>query len=206
MRYASRAGIKPMGAKKGRVTFPGKTLPLIQLPERLIRISKKSYTDPIHWSKLGVHRFDSPVASYGVLYASNTVETAILEVFGDQWAEFHEIDSADLELFDICELLITSPLKVVNATGRYLNRLGTDSGFFASTDYSKTQAWARSFMTHHQAPHGIRYNSRKNPARINYAVFGTREAQAAIQVERRYPLPDHPDLYRFLLSYDVTLL
>jgi hypothetical protein len=166
----------------------------------------KSYADPIHWSKLGVHRFDSPVASYGVLYASNTVETAILEVFGDQWAEFHEIDSADLALFDVCELLVTSPLKVVNATGRHLNRLGTASGFFASTDYSKTQAWARSFMTHHQAPHGIRYNSRKNPARINYAVFGTREAQAAIQVERRYPLPDHPDLYRFLLSYDVTLL
>src|SRR5260370_27256990 len=206
MRYASRAGIKPMGAKKGRVTFPGKTLPLIQLPERLIRISKKSYADPIHWSKLGVHRFDSPVASYGVLYTSNTVETAILEVFCDQWAGFHEIDSADLELFDICELLITSPLKVVNATGRHLKRLGTDSGFFASTDYPKTQAWARSFMTHHQAPQGIRYNSRKQPARIHYAVFGTREAQAAIQVERRYPLPDHPDLYRFLLSYDVTLL
>ena len=126
--------------------------------------------------------------------------------FGDQWAEFHEIDSADLALFDVCELQVTSPLKVVNATGRHLNRLGTDSGFFASTDSSKTQAWARSFMTHHQAPQVIRYNSRKNQARINYAVFGTPEAQAAIQVERRYPLPDHPDFYRLLLSYDVALL
>jgi RES domain len=105
------------------------------------------------------------VAIYGVLYTSNTVETAVLEVFGDQWAEFHEIDSADLALFDVCELLVTSPLKVVNATGRHLNRLGTDSGFFASTDYSKTQAWARSFMMHHQTPQGIRYNSRKNPTR-----------------------------------------
>jgi RES domain len=206
MRCVSRAGIKAMGAKKVRVSSPGKTLPLIPLPERLIRISKKSYADPIHWSKLGVHRFDSPVAIYGVLYASNTIETAILEVFGDQWAQFHEIDSADLELFDICELLITSPLKVVNATGRHLNRLGTNSGFFASTDYPKTQAWARSFMTHHQAPQGIRYNSQKNPARINYAVFGTLEAQAVVQVERRYPLLDHPSLYQFLLSYDVTLL
>jgi hypothetical protein len=79
----SRAGIKLMGAKKVRVSSPGKTLPLIQLPERLIRISKKSYADPIHWSKLGVHRFNSPVAIYSVLYASNSVETAILEVFGD---------------------------------------------------------------------------------------------------------------------------
>ncbi|HEX4200755.1 MAG TPA: RES family NAD+ phosphorylase [Chthoniobacterales bacterium] len=206
MRSASRAGIKPMGAKKVRTSLLGKTLPLIQLPDRLIRISKKSYDDPIHWSKLGVHRFDSPVAVYGVLYTSNTVETAILEVFGDQWAEFHEIDSVDLALFDVCELLVTSPLEVVNATGRHLNRLGTDSGLFASTDYSKTQAWARSFMTHHQTPQGIRYNSRKNPTRINYAVFGTPEAQAAIQVERRYPLPNHPDLYRLLLSYNVALL
>jgi hypothetical protein len=195
-----------MGAKKVRVSAFGKTLPLIQLPERLIRISKKSYGDPIHWSKLGVHRFDSPAAIYGVLYASNNVETAILEVFGDQWAEFHEIDSADLELFDICELLITSSLKVVNATGRHLNRLGTDSVFFSSIDYPTTQSWARSFMTHHQAPQGIRYNSRKNPARINYAVFGTSQAQAAIEVERRYPLVDHSKLYQFLLSYDVTLL
>jgi hypothetical protein len=173
MRSASRAGIKPMGAKRVRTSSLGKTLPLIQLPDRLIRISKKSYADPVHWSKLGVHRFDSPVAIYGVLYTSNTVETAILEVFGDQWAEFHEIDSADLALFDVCELQVTSPLKVVNATGRHLNRLGTDSGFFASTDYSKTQAWARSFMTHHQAPQGIRYNSRKNPARIILTSTGS---------------------------------
>ena len=206
MRYASHAGIKPMGAKKVRTNWLGKILPLIQIPDRLIRISKNSHADPIHWSKLGIYRFDSPVATYGVLYTSNTVETAILEVFGDQWAQFHEIDSADLALFDVCELPITSPFKVVNATGRHLNRLGTDSGFFASRDYSKTQAWARSFMTHPQSPHGIRYNSRKNPARINYAVFGTREAQEAAQVERRCPLLDHPDLYRFLLSYDVTLL
>jgi hypothetical protein len=167
MRFASRASIKSMGAKRVRTSSLGKTLPLIQLPDRLIRINKKSCVDPIHWSKLGVHRFASPVAIYGVLYTSNTVETAILEVFGDQWAEFHGIDSADLALFDVCELQVTSSLKVVNATGRHLNRLGTDSGFFASTDYSKTQAWARSFMTHHQAPQGIRYNSRKNPARIN---------------------------------------
>lgn len=71
---------------------------------------------------------------------------------------------------------------------------------------SMTPKQARSFMTHHQTPPGIGYNSRKNPTRINYAVFGTPEAQAAIQVERRYPLPDHPDLYPLLLSYNVALL
>jgi hypothetical protein len=48
MRSASRAGIKPMGAKKVRTSLLGKTLHLIQLPDRLIRISKKSYADPVH--------------------------------------------------------------------------------------------------------------------------------------------------------------
>jgi hypothetical protein len=206
MRRVSRAGIKPMGAKKVRVSSPGKTLPLIQLPERLIRISKKSYADPIHWSKLGIHRLDSPVAIYGVLYASNTVETAILEVFGDQWAQFHEIDSADLELFDICELLITSPLKVVNATGRHLNRLGTDSGFSASTDYPTTQAWARSFMTHHQASQGIATTLEKIPPGSTTRCLALLKHKRLVEVERRYPLLDHPNLYRFLLSYDVILL
>ena len=56
MRSASRAGIKPMGAKKVRASLLGKTLPLIHLPDRLIRISKNSYADPIHWSRLGVLR------------------------------------------------------------------------------------------------------------------------------------------------------
>jgi hypothetical protein len=61
-------------------------------------------------------------------------------------------------------------------------------------------------MAHPQAPHGIRYNSRKNPARINYAVFGSNQAHTAVHVEQRYPLVDYPKLYRFLLLYDVTLL
>ena len=38
MRSASRAGSKPMGAKKVRASLLGKMLPLIQLPDQLIRI------------------------------------------------------------------------------------------------------------------------------------------------------------------------
>jgi hypothetical protein len=184
-----------------------KRLPLVPLPQKLIRLSLRKYPDPLHWSKLGVHRFDSPSATYGVLYTSNSVETAVLEVFGDQWRSIRQVRFNDLEEYDVCELGNTSlSLMVVNATGKHLNRLGTDSNFFAATDYATTQSWARDFMTHPQEPAGIRYNSRKNPRRINYALFARPETKAAIELVRRYPLTQYPSLYPFLLSYDVGIL
>jgi hypothetical protein len=72
-------------------------LPLVPLPRKLIRLSLRKYPDPRHWSELGVHRFDSSTATYGVLYTSNAVETAILEVFGDQWRSIRQVRFNDLE-------------------------------------------------------------------------------------------------------------
>jgi hypothetical protein len=181
-------------------------LPLVPLPRHLIRISLRKYPDPLHWSQLGVHRFDSPTARYGVLYTSNYVETAILEVFGDQWQSIRYVRFNDLDEYDVCEIEIHLSLTVVNATGKHLNRLSTDSNFFATTDYATTQSWARSFMTHLQQPAGIRYNSRKNPSRINYALFGSPETRSATKLVRRYPLTQYAALYPFLLSYDVAIL
>ena len=187
--------------------WASRRLPLVPLPRKLVRISLRKYPDPLHWSKLGVHRFDSPAAPYGVLYTSNSVETAILEVFGDHWRTSRQVAFTDLVECDVCELGNTSgSLMAVNATGKHLNRLGTDSNFFATTDYSTTQSWARSFMTRPQSPAGIRYNSRKNPRLINYALFGNPGTKAAIELLRRYPLTQYPALYPFLFSYDVAIL
>jgi hypothetical protein len=60
-------------------------LPLASVEGKLFRISHQKFSDPIYWSRRGVYRFDSPVAKYGVLYTGRTFETALLEVFGDQW-------------------------------------------------------------------------------------------------------------------------
>ena len=178
----------------------------MRLPEKLIRLSERKYSDPIHWSQLGIHRFDSPMARYGVLYSSNRTETAILEVFGDQWMTDRQVSLSDLESYDVCEIEVRRSLRVLNATGKHLNRLGLDANFFATTDYSVTQSWASALMTHPQAPAGIRYNSRKNPRRINYAVFGSPVAKSAVRVETRYSLMDYDRLFRFLFQYDVKVL
>jgi RES domain len=184
----------------------GDRLPLVRLPENLIRLSQTKFADPIHWSQLGIHRFDSPGARYGVLYTSNRVETAILEVFGDQWIEDRQVSLNDLKTYDVCEIEVRRSFQVVDATGKHLNRLRTDSNFFATTEYAVTQEWARALMTHPRAPAGIRYNSRKNPRRINYALFGSPAVRSAVRLVKRYPLLDYGRLFRFLFQYDVEVL
>lgn len=206
MQSPPHAGTSDMAPTELPERLHGVRLPLIRLPEKLIRLSERKYADPIHWSRLGIHRFDSPGARYGVLYTSNRVETAVLEIFGDQWMKDRQVSLNDLESFDVCELEVRGSLKVLDTTGKHLNRLGTDANFFATTDYSVTQNWARALMTHRQAPAGIRYNSRKNPRRINYAVFGLPAAKSAVRLTKRYPLINYDRLFRFLFQYDVEVL
>lgn len=206
MRSPSRAGTSDMAPTELSERIHGARLPLVRLPEKLIRLSERKYADPIHWSQLGIHRFDSAEARYGVLYTSNRIETAVLEVFSDQWKKDRLVSLNDLESFEVCEIEVRRSLKVVDATGKHLNLLGTDANFFATTDYAITQAWASALMTHPRGPAGIRYNSRKNPRRINYAVFGSRAAKSAVRLAKRYPLVDYDRLFRFLFQYNIEVL
>ena len=112
----------------------------------------------------------------------------------------------DLQSYDVRELEVRGALKVLDAIGKHLNWLGADANFFAATDHAVTQAWANALMNHLQGPDGIRYNSRKNPRRINYAVFGSAATKSAVRLVNRYPLVDYDRLFRFLLRYDVEVL
>ena len=129
-------------------------LPITSLEGTLHRISHQKFADPIYWSRRGRYRFDSPTAKYGVLYTGRTFETALLEVFGDQWVTLRITARDFLKEFDICEIRLQRRLKVVNLSGKQLNRLGTDANIFASFAYDVTQKWASFFMDHPDAPHG----------------------------------------------------
>ncbi|HYZ73457.1 MAG TPA: RES family NAD+ phosphorylase [Chthoniobacterales bacterium] len=181
-------------------------LPLTSVEGTLYRICHQKFIDPIYWSRRGLYRFDSAAANYGVLYTGRTFETALLEVFGDQWVDSRIVARDYLKEFDICEIGLERRLKVVSLSGKELNRLGTDANIFASLAYNVTQEWARLFMEHPDKPHGIRYPSRKNERLHNLALFGTPAATAAVTVARRHPLLDHPHLYRLLQSYKVALI
>jgi hypothetical protein len=181
-------------------------LPLIPVKGTLCRISHRKFADPVYWSHRGLYRFDSPAAKYGVLYTGRTFETALLEVFGDQWIGSPVTGRDFLKEFDVCEIRLAYPLKVVNLRGKQLNLPGTEANIFASLSYETTQRWASVFMEHPNGPHGIRYPSRKNQRLYNFALFSTSSAIATVTVIRRYPLLDHPHLFRLLQSYRVAVI
>lgn len=181
-------------------------LPLTSVEGTLYRISHQKFADPIYWSRRGLYRFDSPTASYGILYTGRTFETALLEVFGDQWLHSRMAARDFLKEFDVCELDLARRLKVVNLSGKELNRLGTDANIFASLAYDITQKWACVFMEHPDKPQGIRYPSRKNERLYNFVLFSTQTVIAAVTMVSRYPLLEHPHLYRLLESYKIALI
>ena len=181
-------------------------LPLASVEGTLFRISHQKFSDPIFWSRRGLYRFDSPLAKYGVLYTGRTLETALLEVFGDSWIKSRLTALAFLKEFDVCEIALGRRLKVVNLSGKRLNPLGIDANIFASLAYDSTQRRAAVFMEHPDAPHGIRYPSQKNERLHNFALFSTPAAMAAVTISRRYPLLNHPHLFRLLQSYRVALV
>jgi len=146
------------------------------------------------------------VASHGVLYTGRTFETALLEVFGDQWLASRIVARDYLKEFDVCELRLEHRLKVVNLTGKQLNLLGTDANIFASLEYETTQKWAIAFMDHPDNPQGIRYPSRKNQRLHNFAFFSIPAAIEAVRLANRYPLLEHPELFRVLHSYRIGVV
>jgi hypothetical protein len=201
-----RNGTEDMALTDPPDVLKSQDLPLTSVEGTLYRISHQKFAEPIYWSRRGLYRFDSPVATYGVLYTGRTFETALLEVFGDQWLDSRMAAQDFLKEFDVCELGLARRLKVVNLSGKQLNPLGADANIFASLSYEVTQRWACVFMEHPDRPQGIRYPSRKNERLHNFALFSTPVATAAVTVTRRYPLLDHPHLYRLLQSYKVALI
>ncbi|MFY9987738.1 MAG: RES family NAD+ phosphorylase [Chthoniobacterales bacterium] len=181
-------------------------LPLASVEGTLFRISHRKFSNPIFWSRRGLYRFDSPTAKYGVLYTGRTFETALLEVFGDSWMKSRMTALTFLKEFDVCEIALGHRLKVVNLSGKRLNPLGIDANIFASLAYDSTQRWAAVFMEHSDAPHGIRYPSRKNECLHNFALFSASAVMAGVTITHRYPLLNHPHLFRLLQSYKVALI
>ena len=183
-----------------------RTLPRRRSAKTLVRLSRQEFRDPIFWSTKGKYRFDSSTARYGVLYTANSLEGAILEVFGDRWLEHRAFSEQLLRSYNLVKLNITSGLWLANTLGSNLMFAGIDARLFASTDYDKTQAWGRAFMEHPQNFDGILYHSRKNPRKLNCAFFETESAQKAITVADTVPLIDTNELYPILERYEIMLL
>jgi hypothetical protein len=195
-----------MGLEKPPSDLGQRRLRLVRVPEILLRISRAGYRDPIFWSRLGRNRFDLPDGRYGLLYTAQDLETCMLEVFGDRWVKERVLAVTALPKFEVLNFAVRWELRVADLTGPALNRLGPDANLFASNDYALTQEWSRQLMIHAQARDGIRYHSRKNPRKHNYAIYDTTVAKASLRVLERRPLGALPELYTILDKYEVALI
>jgi hypothetical protein len=163
------------------------------------------YRNPFFWSRLGCNRFDPPEGRFGVLYTAEDLETCLLEVFGDRWLKTRLVSVAELTKLEVLIFSLSREVRVVDLTGRWLNRLGTDSNLFASTDYALIQEWSRRLMEHPLARDGVCYHSHKNPKKFNYALYDTAAAKQGLRVRRSEPLADAADLPAILDKYEVAL-
>jgi RES domain-containing protein len=193
-----------MALSEPRDRLEEQTLPLVRCPSQLIRIGDAKYPNPIHWSKLGYNRFDSPEAPLGVLYTGEDLETAVIEVFGEAWLSTRTIELAELGQFEVYTIQLQQRFRVVNLTGENLAKLGTDANLCTLIDYETTRKWTISLMQHPQKPEGLRYHSRLNPKKINYALFGT--AKSKLAVAKKVSLRAQPSLYRILDKYGVAAI
>src|SRR5258708_10562740 len=195
-----------MGLKSPPADLGQRRLRLVRAPEILVRISRAGYRDPFFWSRLGRNRFDLPDGRYGVLYATQDLETCVLKVFGDRWLKERVMSVAALPNFEVLTFAAGQELRVADLIGPALNRLGTDANLFASNGYAVTQEWSRQLMNHAQARDGIRYHSRKNPRKHTYAIYDTSVAKASLRVPERGPFGALPELYTILDKYEVALI
>jgi hypothetical protein len=195
-----------MGLEIPPADFGQRRLRLVRAPEQLVRISRAGFRDPLFWSRLGRNRFDLPDGRYGLLYTAEDLETCVLEVFGDRWLKERVMAASALPKFEVLIFSVRPELRVVDLTGSALNRLGTDANLFASSDFAVTHEWSRQLMLHGQARDGIRYHSRKNPQKFNYAIYDTTRSKESLRVTERRLLGEIPALYSILDDYDVALI
>ena len=177
-----------------------------RVPKALARISRQGYPDPFFWSRRGTGRFDVADGRYGVLYTAQDFETAVVEVFGDAWLGTRVLARSELEGFEALEFAVMGNLRVADLTGRALNLLGTDARLFATRDYETTRAWSKCLMEHPRAVDGLRYPSRKNPKKLNYALYDTTAVRAGLSLAGRGPLLEHPEFHDVLDRYEVGVV
>jgi hypothetical protein len=137
----------------------------------------------IFFGKSGAYRFDDPEQKYGVFYAAEHIQGAVVETLypaADPVARAPARVIAQSYVFEraVAPIFFERPLKLVDLTGS-LARLGTIASAVTSLDRLTTQGMSRQFYGHPDQPDGILYCSQYDLAQRCIAVFEGRVAAQA---------------------------
>ncbi len=138
----------------------------------IFRIHPGAY-GAVFFGRTGNYRYDAPDCpngSFGVMYAGEDLDCCFIESFG-QTAGVPAVSSAYLEERHFAELQLQSALRFVDLVEPgSLSRIGAD-GRLLTRSYKISQQWSAAFRNHPAKPDGIRYRSRRDPAKIAYAIY-----------------------------------
>jgi hypothetical protein len=125
---------------------------------------------PIFFGKTGSNRFNSPDASFGVLYLGMDEHCAFIETFGSPTG-IAAASGAMLEERHLAEITILQPLKLIDlSSSGGLARLGADARLLSGS-HSIAQRWSAALRNHPVHPHGIIYPARHDPAKNACVIF-----------------------------------
>jgi hypothetical protein len=130
------------------------------------------------------HRVDAPDGEYQVLYVALSYEGALVETLLRN-PRRRTVDLVDLETRRMAVLTNDTPLRLVEAHGAGLSRLGTTAAL-STGGYHASRAWALALWRHEARPDGLVYASRHNPGLLCAAVYD--RPQAIFTVAATQPL------------------
>jgi RES domain len=134
-----------------------------------------------HWMSLGPiffgpgtgsppkHRFDAPAGEFQVLYLGLSYDAAIVETLFRN-PRRRTVDRSDIDARNIAVLANRGPLRLVQAHGSGLARLGTTASL-STGGYRASRRWGLALWNHKDQPDGLVYFSRHNPGMLCAAVF-----------------------------------
>jgi RES domain len=148
------------------------------------------------------HRFDAPGGEFLVLYLGLDFTAAFAETLLRK-PEMRIIDLVDLEIRNAAILTAARPLRLVQAYGAGLSRIGCTAAL-STARYSIAGAWSLALWSHKEPPDGLIYHSRHNPEHLCAAVFNRRGL--AFRVLRTAPLlTDRARVARVLEAHGKSL-
>ena len=153
-------------------------LPLTDIPDTWFRLSPRRYSSPLFWSRLGLYRFDSDDARWGVCYAAESIQSAFQEVFGNKLRHFAPLDWS--EVHDVSVWLIKIPkIRAIKLFGQTLTVIDATLECFVSS-YPKSQRWGAALMNHPADLDGLVYIGRRSGKEC-LAMFGDADQPRAYQ-------------------------
>jgi RES domain len=144
---------------------------------------------------------------FGVLYLGSTLKVCFIEAVlrdrrngevGD-----YPIEEAELTQRHYAEIVVTSPLRLVDLRGDGPIRMGVPSDVVGATRQHLARAWSVAFHDHPVQPDGMVYSSRLNGER-NVAIYD--RAVSRLRAHRTSALMNAPGLAGVLNALNVALL